>query len=551
MILTAALAAAVSLFLGFTAPRRALDLGAAPPLVVTGGYHVHSNRSDGSGTVDEIASAARRAGLAFVILTDHGDGTRRPDPPHYRDGVLVIDAVEINTSAGHLVALGLDGAAPYPLAGQARDVLDDVHRLGGAGISAHPDSPSDGLRWRGGAGGGADGFEWLNVDSEWRDDPPLTLLATAARSLIRGPESIASLFSRPARSLERLDQAARQRPTFGLAALDAHASIGWRDREEPRTRSIVHRPGYEAMFRTVGQSVMLETPLSGSAAADARRILSLIRAGRSFSVVRAYASPASLTFTATGAGATFGPGDRLPAGSAATFRASVPEAPGARVAILHNGRAVATGQGRATHDSSGSPGSYRVEVTLPDSPAPWLLSNPIVIEGPAPRAAEPATLPLDWQPIAASGGTWTVERESTSAARVSFEPDAVRVAYDLASGPPRGQYAALAVLVQTSSGVERVRFVGRASRPMRVSVQFRLPGGAEGRRWRRSVYLDDAPREVTISLSEFEPVEPYTSQRPIVSPIQSLLFVVDTLNTLPGTTGTFWISKVELGLRKP
>ena len=86
--------------------------------------------------------AARRAGLDFVILTDHGDGLRAPDPPRYVDGVLVIDAVEISTADGHYVALGI-GQAPYRLAGDARDVIDDVHRLGGFGFAAHPDLPNN------------------------------------------------------------------------------------------------------------------------------------------------------------------------------------------------------------------------------------------------------------------------------------------------------------------------------------------------------------------------------------------------------------------------
>src|SRR5437660_1084547 len=51
---------------------------------VPGILHVHTTRSDGGGTVDEVAAAAARAGLAFVIFTDHGDGTRAPDAPVYR-----------------------------------------------------------------------------------------------------------------------------------------------------------------------------------------------------------------------------------------------------------------------------------------------------------------------------------------------------------------------------------------------------------------------------------------------------------------------------------
>ena len=106
---------------------------------------MHSDRSDGSGSVEAVAAAASRAGLAFVIFTDHGDGTRTPDDPVYRSGVLCIDAVEINTAGGHYIALGLP-ATPYPLAGDAAAVVEDVRRLGGFGIAAHPGSAKRDLR---------------------------------------------------------------------------------------------------------------------------------------------------------------------------------------------------------------------------------------------------------------------------------------------------------------------------------------------------------------------------------------------------------------------
>ena len=71
---TAALVAAVGLYVVFTRPARAIQFDAAiPDDVVFGAYHIHTSRSDGSGSVADVAAAARRAGLKFVILTDHGD----------------------------------------------------------------------------------------------------------------------------------------------------------------------------------------------------------------------------------------------------------------------------------------------------------------------------------------------------------------------------------------------------------------------------------------------------------------------------------------------
>ncbi len=123
----------------------------AAPAVVRGAFHIHTERSDGTGTIEEVAAAAARAGLQFIILTDHGDGMRPPLAPAMHGGVLVLDGVEISTSGGHYVALGLPGASPYRLAGEPRDVVEDVRRMGGFGVAAHPDSPKD--RNCGGTGG--------------------------------------------------------------------------------------------------------------------------------------------------------------------------------------------------------------------------------------------------------------------------------------------------------------------------------------------------------------------------------------------------------------
>src|SRR6185436_17272233 len=77
-----------------------------------------------------------------------------------------LDAVEISTNGGHYLALDM-AAAPYPLRGEARDVVEDVRRLGGFGIAAHPDSPKLQLKWREWTAP-FDAVELLNPDNGWR-----------------------------------------------------------------------------------------------------------------------------------------------------------------------------------------------------------------------------------------------------------------------------------------------------------------------------------------------------------------------------------------------
>src|SRR5919198_6196041 len=155
------------IFLAFvTAPPGRQSLAASSDGTVAGVFHVHTNRSDGLGSPDDVAAAAARAGLKFIVFTDHGDATRAPDPPTYRSGVLCLDGVEISTTGGHYIAIDMP-AAPYPLGGEPRDVVEDVHRLGGFGVVAHPDSPKLQLQWTDWTVP-FDGIELLNPDTSWR-----------------------------------------------------------------------------------------------------------------------------------------------------------------------------------------------------------------------------------------------------------------------------------------------------------------------------------------------------------------------------------------------
>ena len=77
---------------------------------------------------------------------------------------------------------------------------------------------------------------------------------------------------------------------------------------------------------------------------------------------------------------------------------------------------------------------------------------------------------------------------------------------------------------------------------MRVSVQARHPG--TGGRWRRSVYFDTTPRDITVVFGELVPVAASGTFDPAAT--DTILFVVDTMNTRPGTSGRFTISDLRV-----
>jgi hypothetical protein len=333
--------------------------------VVAGAVHVHTNQSDGAGSIDAVAAAAARAGLKFVIVADHGDGTKVPMPPAYRSGVLCLDGVEISTTGGHYVVAGMP-QAPYPLAGEARDVVEDVGRLGGFGVAAHGDSAKPGLQWRD-WDAPFDGLEWLNLDSAWRVDTRAHISRAFAEYWLRAPEALASLTARPVGMMHRWDEATAKRRVVGLAATDAHAQILWKS--GGRTLGSLPIPSYEASFRMMTTRLELDAPLSGDAGADARAVLFALRSGHHYSALDALASPPTFEFTGRSAASVASEGDVLPADRPVALEVRAGAPAGARLALLRDGVSILeTSRPRLTFSAPGERAVYRAEVQIPNAP---------------------------------------------------------------------------------------------------------------------------------------------------------------------------------------
>jgi hypothetical protein len=540
-------------------PRAVVTTAPPPATTARGAFHIHSDRSDGSGGVDAIAAAAARAGLQFIILTDHGDGTRPPDPPAYRSGVLTIDAVELNTTGGHYAVMGLP-ATPYPFAGTPEDVIEDVRRLGGFGVAAHPGSPRASLSWRS-WDVAIDGLEWINADSEWRDEPRIPLARAFLTYLLRAPESMAALLDRPVAVLERWDEIGRRRRVTALAGSDAHARLGFRQGSDPDRSSVhVRVPGYEASFRTFSNHVVLDAPLSGDAGADAAALLAAIRQGRVYTVIDGLATPGSLSFTATSGSRSARLGDDLVVEGDVLLRASAAAPPGTTLVLLRNGQRVHEVTDGVLETNGGKePAVYRIEAYTADGPGgppvPWILSNAIYagIARTPPRATIPAA-PVSRIPARSSeAGTESGARD-TSAITTALMRDprdrrfagdpAIAWSFNLSPGIAAGQFAAVRLPISGGlAAFDRVVFRVSSPSPIRAWVQLRAPVG-NADRWGKTFYADAESRMIDIPLRAFAPIGPTSSEQPPLDRVDALLFVVDTLNALPGAKGELVISEI-------
>lgn len=523
-----------------------------------GAIHVHTSRSDGTGTVEEVAAAAARAGLHFIVFTDHGDGTRAPDPPQYRDGVLCIDAVEVSTRDGHVLGLGLP-QAPYPLGGDARDLLEDIARLGGFAIAAHPHSNKPELDWSDWSVP-VDGLEWLNGDSEWRDESGWTLARALFTYPVRGVETLASLLDRPDEVLRQWDALTRQRRVTAIAGADAHARVGLRSLGEPYDNTAsLHVPSYERMFRLFS-NVIPDMMLTGNPSADAAAVLAAIRGGRLYSVVDALGAAGAFSFTAATTRARAGVGEVLPGAEPVIMRVGVQGPSDARIELWKDGTVLAAGVGAQLEHTAGAdaPGVYRVEVLRAGAPGgppiPWIVSNPIYVgrpppasQGSAARKGATAVLPRYTNGPATE---WAIETSPASRAALDvvsgLRGTELALRYALGGAALASPFAAVVL----TAGPELAKydwlvFTARADRPMRLSVQLREPAGEAGHRWQRSVYLDTESREITVPFAEFRRVGVTPGERPTLQNVDSILFVVDMVNTPLGGNGRIWIDDVR------
>ncbi len=522
--------------------------GSLPP--VRGAIHIHTRRSDGTGTAEEVAAAASRAGLQFVIFTDHGDGTRGSDTPLYRSGVLCIDAVEISTNGGHVVALDLP-QTPFPLGGEASDVIEDVRRMGGMSIAAHADSPRPQLGWTDWSVD-IDGLEWLNGDSQWRDEDWRSIGHAMLTYPFRRAATLATLLDRPDDLMRRWDTLLQTRPVVALAAADAHARIG--PGSDPYGRSFsFHLPSYEQVFRTFSIAVP-EIQLKGDAREDARKVVDAIRAGHVYSMVDALAAPGRFLFTASIGSHRALMGDEVPIEGAVRLNVESNAPAGSNIRLLADGTTIASGAPPTLeYEAASSPAVYRVEIDLANAPGttpvPWVVSNPIYVGRRATRDSSKASVISDTRMVYANGSVadWRVEKSARSEATLSaaraVEGTQLLLRYGLGGTLAEGPY--VAAVIASGSELTRftgVRFTARSLQPMRLTFQVRATG--TDRRWGKSVYLDQMARTVTIAFDEMLPLGEATG-RPVLADVRDLLFVVDTVHTKQGASGQVWLDDIS------
>jgi len=106
-----------------------------------GVLHVHTKYSDGSGSIKKIVKEAKKAGLDYVIISDHNNIIAKKDgAERWYDNVLLLVGEEIGIKrTEHYLAIGIDETIePDNDDYDIRKSIEIVKLQGGFGFIAHP-----------------------------------------------------------------------------------------------------------------------------------------------------------------------------------------------------------------------------------------------------------------------------------------------------------------------------------------------------------------------------------------------------------------------------
>ena len=389
-----------------------------------------------------------------------------------------------------------------------------------------------------------DGIEWLNADSEWRDETARGARPRAARlpGATGGGAGVAARSAGLNAGQVGRARAARRR-IVALPAHDAHGGLGEEngDSRGPAAARAVVRGDVPDLLgaRDAGRRRRAATPpatprscsrrfATGAVVHGDRRhcragCARLPRAGR-----RTRSSPMG------------GRCRRLRGTVTFTVRADVPPR-ARRRRCSGTARWSPSVPGERSNTTAAEPGSYRVEIHGPrragHAPVPWLVSNPIYWFRPAPAAPRVPCLDAAVAlPLAA--GAWRTEHSPGSTA--IGDARGAAVALRVSRSPAGDAASQFAALVRDLAATPRIHR-GRVQRPApRGRCGSRRSCGSRRTaisRWRKSFYVDTVgrPSQDRRSTSCGRPTRP--ARAPPISRASSLLFVVDLTNAVPGAEG--------------
>ncbi len=359
------------------------------PIVSKGEYanervgviHVHTIASDGGGTVAEVMAAAEKANLSFIAITDHNVAMTETELAEDPPDLPIISGVEIGTTAGHFLALGIPPSWVQPKTNNDRDLLAAARAVGAFRVLAHPFHPH--TPWTDWKTSDFDGMEIWNEDAAWRQNNFFDLLDALLLYGENDQLALVRLASTPNENFAKWDELLQQRPVAGICAADTHARVRLGFGKDWRF------PRYVPSLKVAREHVLLRPDAGGGnpALASAAEIVDALRKGHSYCGLDSLYPADGFSFRVSSGNASGGPGDFLPWTGAARLQISTPSGASLPlIKVFRDGREITEEQTRTIDEPINGPGRYRTEVFLRQPGLTgwrrwtlWVFTNPVYV----------------------------------------------------------------------------------------------------------------------------------------------------------------------------
>jgi hypothetical protein len=172
---------------------------------------------------------------------------------------------------------------------------------------------------------------------------------------------------------------------------------------------------------------------------------------------------------------------------------------------------------------------------------PWLVSDPIYIDLPAPGPEpEDRALPVADIP----NNAWRTEHDPSSFANLTVG-DQVTLDYRIGVDAPHAYVAVATDLPHPAATFDAVIVDVSASQPARGWVQFRSADGLA--RWRKSFHVGTRSRPIVLRTAGFTGVDAGQHRPFAASEVTSVLLVFDLVNSSPGSANQVTVHRIALG----
>lgn len=238
-----------------------------------GAIHIHTVKSDGTGNIEEITNAAKKAGLSWLIITDHNYIDKEEG---IINGIYVIKGQEISPKReNHYLVIGTDRL--FSPDDDLQFNIDEVRKSNGFGFAAHPDesdyrkNKNKPIKWLD-KNIIPDGIEIWNLFSQWGDNYNSSNVFTAAYSYIFRNKLITKPQTKTLNWWDELNnKSAKIIPAIG--GVDAHALI----RKDYMIPLKIFP--YKYCFETITNEILLKEELSKDFQTAKIQIINAIKQG--------------------------------------------------------------------------------------------------------------------------------------------------------------------------------------------------------------------------------------------------------------------------------